>query len=265
MREEVVERLQAKMPEEVFINILEEEFNFAPRVARIILSEAKEHLYGQPGQLGPGQMRVVLAKRGASHGRPLKETEKVEVVWTIDAGAEDQEVAVQEGQQALRRVRLQRLVDEALLQGAAATQEDLAQALQVSVRTIKRDCAALAAAGVAVATRGYLQGIGRGQTHKVEIISSWLAGETYDQIRQHSRHSLASIRRYVQAFVRVVHLHEKGCSVEELALLLPLSRSLVEEYLAVYEAQDTPLARQRLADHRQRIGREPAARKRGVR
>lgn len=265
MREAVVERLRAKMPEQVFINILEEEFHFAPRVARIILAEAKEHLYGEPGQLGPGQMRVVLAKDGASHGRPLKETEKVEVVWTVDAGAEDQEVAVQEGQQGLRRERLQRLADEALLQGAVATQEDLAQALQVSVRTIKRDCAALAAAGVVVPTRGYLQGIGRGQTHKAEIIAGWLAGETYDQIQRHSRHSLASIRRYVQAFVRVVHLHEKGCTAAELVLLLPLSRSLVEEYLALYEAHDTPLARQRLADHRQRLGREPAERKRGVR
>ena len=265
MREEVVERLRAKMPEQVFINVLEEEFGFAPRVADVILAEAKAHLFGEPRQLGPGQMRVVLAKRGASHGRPLQETEKVEVVWTVDAGEEDQEVAMKEGQQAVRRMRLQRLLDEALLQGAVATQEDLAQVLQVSVRTIKRDCAALAAAGVALPTRGSLQGIGRGQTHKAGIVAGWLAGETYDQIRQHSRHSLPSIQRYIQAFVRVVHLYEKGCTAEELALLLPLSRSLVNEYLALYEAQDTPLARQRLADHRQRIGREPVGRKKGGR
>ena len=74
----------------------------------------------------------------------------------------------QHGSPTLRRVRIQRLLDEALAQGAVATQEDLAQALHVSLRTIKRDCAAQAQE-VYLPTRGNLHGIGRGQTHKAQI------------------------------------------------------------------------------------------------
>ena len=92
------------------------------------------------------------------HGRPLEEIETVEVVWTIDAGAEDLQEA--HDRIALRRLRILRLLDEAVTQGAAATQEDLAWALHTSVRTIKRDFEALQAEGYSLPSRGNLQGSG---------------------------------------------------------------------------------------------------------
>jgi predicted ArsR family transcriptional regulator len=143
-------------------------------------------------------------------------------------------------------------LDEALSQGAAATQEDLAAALQVSVRTIKRDFAALQAQGTYLPTRGNLQGIGRGQTHKAQIVKRWLNGETYDQITLHTHHSQTSVQRYVQMFKRVVNLHEEGFTSEEIALLLQIGLPLVVEYLAIYEQHDTPMASRRLAELRRR-------------
>jgi len=76
------------------------------------------------------------------------------VTWTVDAGAEDRAVQRQHGAQALRRVRIQRLLDEALEQGAVASQEDLAQALHSSTRTIKRDFAHLQAEEMLLPSRG---------------------------------------------------------------------------------------------------------------
>jgi len=139
-----------------------------------------------------------------------------------------------------------RLANEALDQGAVATQEDLAQALQVSVRTVKRHCAYLQAQGFEIPTRGNVQGIGRGQTHKAQIVGRWLRGETYDQIALHTRHSLSSIRRYVQTFARVVHLHRRGWVDDQIAVLLGIGSSLVAEYLAIYRENDSPACRQRL-------------------
>jgi len=74
----------------------------------------------------------------------LRHTETAEITWTVDAGLEDRRVLERHGHLALRQARIQRLLDEALAQGAVATQEDLAQVLHVSSRTIKRDCAASA-------------------------------------------------------------------------------------------------------------------------
>ena len=263
MNQEELARHQAKTPEKRFMNLLQNEFRQPPRIAEAILTDAQSCLLGQ-GELRPGQMRVVLVRRDASHGRSLRVTETKEVIWTIHAGQEDDEVGQRHGAQALRRRRIQRLLDEAVAQGAAASQEDLARVLNVSVRTIKRDCAALQEQGVYLPTRGHLQGIGRGQSHKVLVVRRWLAGATHDQIARQTHHSIVSVRRYVQAFTRVMQLHQEGLAAEEVALLLGLGQQLVQEYVDIFHQSDTPLARRRLSEHLQRLKKGSSQDKKGV-
>lgn len=260
----MVERLEAKTPEQRFKHMLEQDFDVAPKIAQVILQEAQASLLGHPGdRLRPGQVRAILTKQKAGHGQALRQTQTTEVTWTLDAGAEDQQILRDYGAQALRRVRIQRLLLEAVEQDAVATQEDLAWVLHVSLRTIKRDCAALQAQGIYLPTRGNLRGIGRGQTHKAHIIRRWLQGETYDQIALHTHHHPVSIQRYVQTFLRLVHLHQAGFCPSQIGLLLQISVPLVHDYLAVYDQHATPDCRERLQDHLQRLGRRPTA-KRGA-
>ncbi len=160
MNNQEQERLQAKTPEQCFLRVLEQDFHYAPKVAQAVLEEAQACLLGRPGPLRPGQTRVILTRYDAGHGRAMRDTPMIEVVWTVDAGLEDRQVMQAHGHTAVRRVRIQRLLDEALAQGAVATQEDLAQALHSSLRTIKRDCAALQAQAIYLPTRGNLRGIG---------------------------------------------------------------------------------------------------------
>jgi biotin operon repressor len=263
MDEQTSNRLQAKTPEQRFLSVLENDFDQPPRVAQVLLEEAQTCLLGHGAALRPGQMRVILTRLDAEHGQALSHTARQEVIWTVDAGIEDRQVQRQHGLVALRQTRLQRLLDEALAQGAAATQEDLAQALHVSVRTIKRDCQELEAQGLCVLTRGKLKGLGRGQTHKAQIVARWLRGETYDQIMVHTRHSQASIQRYVQTFVRVIDLHGQGFGEGETALLLELSVPLVREYLVVYEQHHAPVYRERLKEQIERLAQGSVA-KRGA-
>ena len=259
-----LDQMPVKTPEQRFVRLLEHEFQFAPKIAQVILEEAKANLLGQPVQLGPGQIRVILAHRQAGHGRPLRETELVEVTWTIDAGAEDRQVKQRHGTQALRQVRLQRLLLEALAQDGVASQEDLAQALHVSLRTIKRDCQELQAQGLYLPTRGNLHGIGRGQTHKAQIIGHWLRGQTYDQIALRTHHSSTAIKRYVQTFVRVIELHQQAFSSGEISVLLQIGTALVREYLAVYEQNDQPGCRQRLDEQLARFSRRSPGQKKAA-
>jgi len=65
------------------------------------------------------------------------------VLWTLDMGDEDALVEARAGAIALRRHRLARLLREAEEQGARATHAALAEALGVSVPTVRRDMAAL--------------------------------------------------------------------------------------------------------------------------
>ena len=101
-------------------------------------------------QLKPGQIRVRLPAASAPTGRPLRDEEWMEVVCTV-AALEDEAIV---GKVARRRHRLLRLLREAGEQDAAPTVDDLAEALEVSRATIKRDLAGLRRAGHAVHTRG---------------------------------------------------------------------------------------------------------------
>jgi hypothetical protein len=64
MNANITERLSAKTPEQQFLNKLEQEFEFAPRVAEAILQEAKGCLLGPEEPLSPGQRRVILQNVG---------------------------------------------------------------------------------------------------------------------------------------------------------------------------------------------------------
>lgn len=232
------ERLAVKTPEAAFLHVLQEEFHFSPRVSRELLSTAKEMLVGgvPSSAVRPGQVRLVVASMKAPFGPSLADTDKVEVTLTVDAGAEDAEVRRAEKAEGLRRGRILRLTEEALEQGGVLTQEDLARVLGVTRRTIVRDMQILQAEGHLVHTRGAVQGVGRGQTHKVRIIELWLDREGYDKIARWLHHSAQAIKRYVSTFLRVVVLHRQGRSVEEIAFLTQSSVRLVKDYLGVYEA-----------------------------
>lgn len=229
------------------------------------MEEAELCLQGQGTSLRPGQIRVILAHRDAKHGRSLGEFETVEVTWTIDAGSEDQAILKQFGQVALRRVRIQRLLAEALEQYGIGTQPDLAKVLQVSLRTIKRDFKVLEAEGIFLPSRGNYHGIGRGQTHKARIIDRWLRGRTYDQIVFDTHHSLSSIKRYIQTFVRVIECHRLGFTKVKIAQLLQIGEPLVREYLTVYEENDNPDSRQRLSEQLARFAKADQSYKKGGR
>ncbi|MBN1660558.1 MAG: AAA family ATPase [Anaerolineae bacterium] len=104
--------------------------------------------------LGRRQVRFDLARPEALAGRPLRAGEMVTVMWTVDAGLEDERLGQREGKVALRRARILRLLAEAGEQGGVPTHADLARALDVTERTIRRDVAALRAAGHLIHTRG---------------------------------------------------------------------------------------------------------------
>jgi len=95
------------------------------------------------GTSGAANVVMALARADAPMGRSLEQTERVHVRLTIDAGPRDSDVFQREGKAGLRRHRLSRLIEQAHAQGAAPTDADLASALNVNIRTIERDMAAL--------------------------------------------------------------------------------------------------------------------------
>lgn len=87
----------------------------------------------------PVTQRVRLPRIDATTGRPLTADEEVEVAWTVETAADRAILSKTERRQG----QILRLLHEAQAQGALPAYHHLAEALDVSERTIKRDMAAL--------------------------------------------------------------------------------------------------------------------------
>lgn len=251
MSSEETERLDAKSQHGQFQWELENEFELAPRIAKAVVETARQ-IY-ELDRLNSateknGTVKKLVIRRQAQHGPPMEKLEKTRVSLTLDKGQEDQKVFREQGSSALRQKKILRMVEEANQQGGTLSQEDLADLLEVSVRTIQRDINKLEDDGLTVATRGIIEDIGPATSHKVKIVEMYLKGYTYSEIATRSRHRPFSIQRYITHFSQVVLLTDRGLEVEEIRFGVGISRRLVEQYQQLYEKYDTPEYEQRLED-----------------
>ena len=150
-------------------NLLQEQAAKIPDEAtrRLFLENVKAHreivaTYRElQGRQQESQVRVRLPRADAPTGRPLRDDEYVTITWTLDAPGDEaiQRKACPERSRRVerRRHRIHRLLAEAQAQGAAPRDKDLAEALGVSLPTLRRDMAALRAEGHDLPTRGRLR------------------------------------------------------------------------------------------------------------
>ena len=233
MNQAVIERLQQKSVSESLVERLHTDFNLAPMVSRTLVDEVSSY-YDQcsPQRQSAGQMVYLAVSIDSPAGRPLSACKRQPVTLTLYA--DEDLVAMKAGTAALRQARIQRLTEEAYEQGVLLTHEDLACLLSSSLSTIKRDVQALRQLGMLIPTRGQIKDIGKGVSHKRQIVQDYLAGYTLSQIERRQRHSINAINRYCRDFVRVVRLQEKAFDVAEIRRVTGLSERLVAEYQALY-------------------------------
>ena len=258
MSEREAHRLAEKTVERQFLYELEYDFELAPATSRAVLSAAQQVFlpFIADGQILEGQMRITVVSFKERSGKPLSAMKKVGVVVTVDGGMEELAVQKRFGVVGLRRFRLLRMTEECVDQGGVLTQEDLARLLQTDVRTIRRDIAFLRGEGHWVPTRGTIQEIGRGQSHKAKIVEMYLRRLTYSEIVRQSRHAPSSVKRYVETFGRVMVLWEKGiCDVGEIAYVVGISVRLAEEYLQLRQRYDRPEYQDRLEEIARQVRR----------
>jgi biotin operon repressor len=232
--EERLERLREKHAEGLLLWELENGFELSPRESELVFETAKGILHDQR-QAERGRQWIVGVEMGESAGKSIRDAKKREVRVTVDGGREDIEYQRKYGRIALRGMRLLRIIEEGIDQGVVFSEEDLGRVLGVSVRTVKRDVHELRAGGCEVQTRGYYEGIGRAISHKARIVELYLQGKTYAEIENRMRHTMQSIKRYVEMFGRVVYaIRGKKLSRAERSYVLGISEVLLSEYEKLY-------------------------------
>ena len=264
MEQSAIDRLQAKSPEDAIIDQISRDFNLAPFMAKTQFEQMRQYFEQYFGlERDVGQMTFLAISSDTPSGQPVTVCKRVAINLTLDCP--DDLGALRHGVAALRRAKIQRLTHEAQEQGALLTQEDLARLLCASRSTIKRDIAQLRSGGVDVPTRGQIKDIGKGISHKACIVSDWLAGYTFSQIKRRRWHSISSIERYCLDFQRIARLHSRGLSMSDIRISTGLSERLIGEYMDLYEGAEPNSDRlQQLLNEPDKATEEPAEIKRGA-
>ena len=247
-----LQRVEAKTRDSQFENILVEEFELSPREAEAIADTAHDvydlQHYDPEQQIQNGKIVRIVVSKNAKHGPKLEDLPKIQVTLTKRVSKEDKKLYRQENKPSVRQTQILRMTEEALDQGGLLTQDDLADILEVSTRTIRRDIKKLKQKGFNVSTRGVYQDIGPGVSHKTKIIKLYLEYNTYSDIQIKTRHSPTAIKRYIQNFGRVLLSYKKDLSIKETARVVGLSEKLVKEYLELYMKYNSDEYQERIAD-----------------
>ena len=229
-----MDRIDVKTTENQLMQEFIQGCGYPPKIAEALVNTVVEHIRSNyPEKQRDGQIIYRAVAKEEPAGKSLAECRLVSVKLTLFA-EEDRKVLKEKGLITLRRRRIIRMSHEALDQGALVTQEDLAELLTTSVRTVRYDIAHLREKGVNIPTRGYYRDIGRRSSHKAVIVGLWLKGYEYSEIELRTHHSPASIQNYVENFKKVVFLKDK-MEIEDIRQVTGLSERLIKEYCELSE------------------------------
>lgn len=232
------DRLNSKQLDSQFQNTIIQGLNCSPFEARAILDSVHQvygDFFNMAPSLKPGQIQFVITGVENGPSKPLKNAEMVTVTLTLDAGQEDLDVKNELGVIGLRLHRLQRICQEALVQGGVLTIEDIANRIfNCGERTLIRDIKALKEQGIVLPLRSTIKDIGRTLSHRVIIVEKWLQGMEYTHIAKSTNHSPSAVSNYVRRFKQVVTLAMENYDVHSIAFMAHISRPLAEEYIKLW-------------------------------
>ncbi len=236
MDSNLYKRLHSKSVKNAIINNISNDFNLTPILAEAYFNQIKNYFLEHADiDLASGQMQYLAVDDREPAGKPVTLCKKVSVRLTVHNVDEDLEVYKKEGLTGLRHHRLLRVTKEAIEQGALLSYEDIAFILTTSVITIKRDMAALRRSGRTIPSRGWRHDMGRGSTHKTQILDMYLSNYQFSEIENRTHHSETAVKRYIQDFYKIILLHIKGFSIDQIRITTGFSNRLIGEYIELFK------------------------------
>lgn len=195
--------------------------------------------YSDNSFIKPGQMvwHAVPVDEFPQKGKSIAQSSLKPVVLDIISESDIEDMRKPVHHRELRIKKVERWTHQAYEQGALLTQLDLAVLFSVSEYTAGqyvREYQSLY--GRALPTRGNIQQIGSGQTHKREIISDYLKGYLVPAICQRTNHSNDAVERYIRDFEAVKLLSEKFDDLNTISLVTRLSKGVVSQYIDLFPA-----------------------------
>ena len=195
MESQAINRLHNKTSLHAVQVELQSGYDLSPVEAQVLARRVQQLVDEQAGfSRQPGQITYQAIAMDESPGKPLEDCRKVPVHLTVMAD-EDVHTWANKGSLALRRLRAHRIVYEATMQGGALSQEDVAYILGISLKSVKRVFAYFREQGESLPSRGEIQDMGRGVSHKIPIICKYVQDLSFSRIsRERTNRMIAPAR-----------------------------------------------------------------------
>lgn len=241
MNSQAANRLHNKTSQHAIQTELQSGYALSPVEARVLARRVQQLVDEQAGfSRRPGQITYQAVAIDEPPGKPLNECRKVPIHLTV-VDDPDAQVWATQGPLALRRLRVHRIVYEAPMQGGALSQEDVACILGISLKSIKRIFAYFREQGQSLPSRGWIQDIGRGVSHKIPVIRRYVQDVSFSRISQElGNHGISSMARYLHHFALVMILEDRGLTPQQMQSVIGISENLIEQYQALYVELDIP-------------------------
>ncbi len=224
-------------------------YDHGPVIARAIVDDILATIDECYAERVPPKTVVWLAvrveKRGCRKGISVTDLVPVqlkmytdsEVVLLTDPALRKKHQA----RRAFNRARFARWCFEAYEQGGVLTQLDLTLLSGVSAPYVSKVLGEYEEqTGEIVPTRGTVHDLGPSVTHKGEVVRRWLRHQSPVKIARETKHSQASVDRYIADYQRVRLLVQK-ISVERVPALTGLSAGVVEQYAELIDQYEPGL------------------------
>ena len=138
----------------------------------------------------------------------------------------------------IMETKIARLFKEAYEQGALLTHSDIAYLLHISTGSVSKQAKAyMERTGEILPTRGIIHDIGRAITHKKIILNLYRKGYQTPDIARMTNHTQEACNRYIKAYKKIEKL-SRTMKNEEIAQILGMGKSLVEEYLRILNKEE---------------------------
>jgi len=249
-------RLQSKTVKQSIVSSIARDFNLTPILAEAYFSQISDYfLHHGEVELGAGQFHYLAVDENEPAGKPIALCKKLSVKLTLHNPEEDLPVYKKSGLRGLRHHKIVRITNQAIDQGGVLSYEDIAFILTSSVVTIKRDMSQMRKKGIILPSRGWRHEMGRGQTHKTQILELYLFGYQFSEIERRTKHSETAIKRYLQDFARVALLHKKRFTVDQIRISTGFSHRLIGEYLKLLASHSKSAHLKRLLQSPKKRGR----------
>jgi hypothetical protein len=235
MDEMAIERQGLKNPYQQLLIELKEEYGLSPIEARALIKKMQEFIESMiSDERNKDQITRTVVAIGEAAGKKISDCRMVQVHLTMQFWGEDK-IAKSKGLKYLKTLKVHQLAWECYQQGGLLSHEDLQDILGISCSTIKRIVKNYRQQGITIPTRGQIEDIGPGITHKERIVELLVKGYLYSEVMILTAHSEASIENYERKFVRIAYLNREGKNDLKIRVITGYSEALIKSFKELYK------------------------------